>query len=73
MYCKTWTYHHVGWRKFAAGIFVWFPIIRFERGIWYPFRKHLKTEKERIFYQVEGKVICSYENYAFLMKENQWE
>ena len=58
--CDTWYYHrHRGWRGFLIRCGVprsWFK----------------PEKKERVFYQVRDVLICSPENYEYLMSRGIW-
>lgn len=71
MYCKTWTYYYSGWRRFLSKIYLPYPVIRIELHHFNLFRRFLKQEKERVFYKLGDKTICSFENYAFLEKQRK--
>lgn len=69
VYCATWRHYYKGWRKVLSRIYIPYPVISIKLRSLFLFRKHLKQEKERIFYRVGEKTICSFENYAFLEKQ----
>ena len=69
IYCPTWQYSYSGWRGFLAGIYLFIPKIEVHMKVVYPLRKYIRRDRERVFYNMGGRIICSPENYAFLLKE----
>lgn len=66
--CPTWKYSYLGWRKILAEFVIRIPRVHVDFYRWYPVRRYIRQEKERVFYKIGDTTICSFENYVFLEK-----
>jgi hypothetical protein len=54
-YCPTWGYHPLkGWRKMLARVLP---------------NKWFKRDRYRVYYKIGDILVCSFENYAYILKE----